>query len=223
MEAENPPVPLTPLQHKEPACGGLQETGVQNKTRTKKTVLNPPTLRHIVPEDLESIERLLELFSEAQDLQLVGTNDSARLAFVAAAEHATVIGTANSCGLFATLVRKQLWHFATEGDEDTAHARLKHYLYGTPCPEARTFPTAINTPRPLSDDALTAQSLRRDLARAGFSGDIFLLLHREYPEWTRERWEMACAELVAADVARRTTPALARLGTVTAAVLEDNA
>ena len=223
MEAEKPPVLLAPLQHKDPACGGLQKTGVQNKTQTRKTPLNPPTLRHIVPEDLKSTERLLALFAEAQDLQLVGTNASARLAFIAAAEHATVIGTANSCGLFATLVRKQLWHFATAGDEETAHARLKHYLYGTPCPEARPLPTALNTPRPLSDDALTVQRLRHNLARAGFAGDIFLLVHREYPEWTQERWEMACTELVAAAAARRTTPVLTRLGTVTAAMLEENA
>jgi hypothetical protein len=50
----------------------------------------------------------------------------------------------------------------------------------------------------LSTDARTVQLLRHDLTRAGFHGEIFPVLQHEYPDWTRERWDIACAELEAA-------------------------
>ena len=50
----------------------------------------------------------------------------------------------------------------------------------------------------LSTDARTVQLLRQDLTRAGFRGDIFPVLHHEYPDWSQERWDIACAELEAA-------------------------
>ena len=90
----------------------------------------PPTLQHIVPEDLRDTARLLALFEQAQRHGLIGPSDSARLTFLATAEHAWVIGSTNPCGLFAALIRRQRWHYVTESDEDAASLRLKQHLYG---------------------------------------------------------------------------------------------
>src|SRR5439155_9077809 len=90
--------------------------------------LPPPPLSHIVPADLQDTARLLTLFTQAQTQGLIGKSDSDRLTFCALAEHAKVVGSANPCGLFAALVRRQHWHFVTDSDEDVAQARLKTYL-----------------------------------------------------------------------------------------------
>lgn len=84
-----------------------------------------PTLRHIVAEDLREPCRLLELFRQSVNAGLVNGSECDRLRFFAAAEHAKAIGTRNPCGLFATLVRRKLWHYATLDDEDAARRRLR--------------------------------------------------------------------------------------------------
>src|SRR5215470_3049813 len=141
--------PLQELQHQEPApqadspppsqppnhtnsASSVPSSGVQQQDQEHltQTTIRPPTLRHIVPEDLQDTARLLTLFAQAQTQDLIGKSDSDRLTFLALAEHAKVMGSANPCGLFAALVRRQQWHFVTDSDEDVAQARLKAYLYG---------------------------------------------------------------------------------------------
>ena len=51
-----------------------------------------------------------------------------RLNFFAAAEHARAVGTRNSCGLFATIVRRGLWQYITLADEDAARAKLQSLI-----------------------------------------------------------------------------------------------
>jgi hypothetical protein len=65
-----------------------------------------PTLRHIVPEDLQDTARLLALFEHAQREGLIGKSDGERLTFISLAEHARVVGTQNPCGLFAEILRR---------------------------------------------------------------------------------------------------------------------
>src|SRR5947208_1743192 len=132
LQADSP-TPSQPLEHTAPASS-RPSSGVkkQDQEHRKQTTIQPPTLRHIVPEDLQDTARLLNLFSQAQTQGLIGKSDSERLTFLALAEHAKVVGSQNSCGLFALLVQRQHWHFVTDSDEDAAQARLKQYLYGTP-------------------------------------------------------------------------------------------
>jgi hypothetical protein len=169
--------------------------------------LPPPTLSHIVPEDLEDTARLLTLFIHAQTQGLIGKSDSDRLTFCALAEHAKVVGSANPCGLFAALVRRQQWHFVTDSDEDVAQARLKAYLYG---PAARAAPPPA--PPELSPDATIVRYVRTQLARAGWQGDAFGLVSRGDATWTRERWEHATAELTQAQAAWQHANTLNRVG-----------
>lgn len=166
------------------------------------TAPGKPHLRHLVPEDLGDVGRLLELYAQAVGLGLVPSSEWGRLRFVAAAEHARSIGKANPCGLFARLVRGRLLHFATECDEQAASVRIRSHLYGSSgsppmqAPVERVEP-GRKPPRVVewSEDAQLVQAVRAASARAGYRGDPFPLLRREKPEWTRDRWDRAVAEL----------------------------
>src|SRR5215471_2295626 len=204
------PTPSPPLQHTAPASTGRSASVTkQNKKETKKTSTHPPTLRHIVPEDLQDTARLLTLFEQAQTQDLIGKSDSERLTFLALAEHAKVVGSANPCGLFAALVRQQQWHFVTDSDEDVAQVRLKAYLYG---PTARAAPPPTAVPPELSQDAAIVRYVRTHLTRDGWQGDAFGLVSRADPTWTRERWEHATAELTQAQAAWQHANTLNRVG-----------
>ena len=190
--------------------------GVTEQLKETKTLPQAPILEHIVPEDLQETARLLTLFAQAQAHGLIGTSDSARLTFLGLAEHAKVVGTANPCGLFAALVRRQCWHFVTDSDEDAAQQRLKVHLYGADHqPRGSPQPHDLTQPA-LSKDATIVRYLQTRLARAGFAGDIFGLVSRDDASWTRERWDNAVCEL---DQARRVWHqgnVLNRLGDLTA-------
>lgn len=154
-----------------------------------------PDLRNVVPEDLKDTGRLLELYGQAVGFGLVTASECDRLRFVAAAEHARIIGTRNPCGLFVRLVRGGLWHFATHDDEAAASVRLRRHLHGV-FPQRRVErEPGIRQGRELSDDARLVQAVREVAARSGYRGDPFPLLKREKSEWTRERWDRALAEL----------------------------
>jgi hypothetical protein len=155
-----------------------------------------PNLRDVLPEDLKDTARLLLLYEQAVDLGLAASSEHGRLRFVAAAEHARVIGTRNPCGLFVRLVRGGLWHFATGDDEQAASVRLRRHLYG-PAREVPAQPgRAVTRSEPvLSADARLVEAVLAAAAKARYRGDAFPLLKRAQPEWTRERWDKAVAEL----------------------------
>ena len=154
-----------------------------------------PNLRDVVLEDLKNTPRLLDLYNQAIVVGCVTTSERDRLRFVAAAEHARAIGTKNPCGLFVRLIRRGLWSFLTQDDEDAANARLKRHLHGLipQAPPSKIPPAraAVN----LSDDALLVRVIRAAVAGARYRGDAFPFLKRENPEWTRERWDRASIEL----------------------------
>ncbi len=84
-----------------------------------------PTLAHVVWDDLHDATRLLVLHRQAVAAALISQSECDRLRFFAAAEHAKAIGTRNPCGLFAAIVRRRLWAFITQDDEDSANRALK--------------------------------------------------------------------------------------------------
>ena len=89
------------------------------------------------------------------------------------------------------LVRRRLWHFLTQEDEEAARKRLKEHMYGA------SLPQRLQALRPgdLSDDARFVAILQARLGQQGIDVEVFPLLHRERPAWTRERWERALSEL----------------------------
>ncbi len=116
-----------------PKTGVCKETGKQEK----------PSLRSLQPADLSDSRRLSELFKQAQRDGLVTDCECDRLRFFAAAERARSVATRNTCGLFATLVRRQLWHFITQRDEDTARWRLRAIMYAPDLTSSRPATSGV--------------------------------------------------------------------------------
>jgi hypothetical protein len=149
-----------------------------------------------VLEDLKDTGRLLDLYEQALGQGLVTPSEWDRLRFVAAAEHARIIGTRNPCGLFVRLIRGKLLHFTTCDDQETASVRLRKHLYGPSQQEASRASRPVTRSEPvLSADARLVEAVLAAAARARYRGDAFPLLRRAQPEWTRERWDRAVAEL----------------------------
>ena len=118
------------VKNQKPASGG--PSGVSNGKGAEQKALGKPNLRDIRKEDLASISRVMELFDQALERGLVQEGFMDRLNFAAAAEHARVRGSSNPCGLFFHLVKKKLWRFITEGDEEAVRVKVKAYVYGEP-------------------------------------------------------------------------------------------
>ena len=166
--------PFQEPKHQKSAEDG-NPTGILETPKPAK-----PTLKHIVPEDLWDTTRLLALFEEAQAKGIIGGSESEQLTFVATAERARLTAIRNAPGLFAELVRRRLRHFITQDDEDRAQKCLREHFYGG---AGEGKPRALSSPpRVLSDVSAKPR-------RGGFLGDIFSVMSRELPEWTRERWE----------------------------------
>ena len=186
---------LTGAKNQNP--GSARPTG---SFSSKEGKVQKPNIRNVLREDLDDTARLLELFDQATRAKLVDGGQHDRLRFVGAAEHARTIGSVNPPGLFSWLVRNRKWGYITDGDEDAANRRLKRHLYGdtNDRPKASLRPKLRNPFDELSDDARFAQTVQRVLPQRGLRGDPFSYLRRERPEWTRERWDAACDELVRA-------------------------
>ncbi|MFO0838334.1 MAG: hypothetical protein U1D55_07370 [Phycisphaerae bacterium] len=75
---------------------------------------------HVTLEDLRSPERLQLMFARCVQLGLCSGGEAAQLAFFATAARALRVSTSNAPGLFATLVRRRRWDYATLADEDLA-------------------------------------------------------------------------------------------------------
>lgn len=84
-----------------------------------------PQLSNIQPEDLVNVGRTDLLFEEAARLGLVKRSTAGRLQFHAAAARALRVGSRNPCGLFAAIVRRGLWSFISQIDEDLALKELR--------------------------------------------------------------------------------------------------
>src|SRR5262249_27206844 len=173
------------------------------RDKTQKVMNSTPTLSHIVPADLSNTPRLLALFKQAHLQGLIGASSSERLTFLALAEHATVVGSQNPCGLFAALLHRQCWHCITGRDEAVANRRLKAHLCGMDPPRRGTLPPRALGPPELSPDAAIVRYLQTQLARAGFHGDVFGLVSRDDASWTRTRWDQAVGGVVQAQSAWR--------------------
>ena len=188
------------IRNQDPAPGGpagvdvSEAEGGGETPTTVPVVRTAPRLADVRPEDLRDAARILELHRQAVARGLVGASEADRLKFCAVAEHAQAVGTINPGGLFAKLVRRGWWHFATQGDEDVASQRLKRHLYGGPGGVV-VLPAVASLPAPLSADAVVVRAVRTALARAGGRTDPFPVVCAKDPSWTRERWDRAQAEL----------------------------
>ena len=95
-----------------------------NSGSWKKTDRNEPKLSDIQVGDLRSVSRMTLLHGQAVSSGLARKGEAGRIEFLAAAVHAIAVGRRNPAGLFATIVRKGLWKFITQADEDRASRAL---------------------------------------------------------------------------------------------------
>lgn len=143
-------------ENQKPASGGPTGSGACASKGEEE--LPKPKLSNVLKEDLRNAPRLLELFEQAEARGLVSGSEASRLQFFAIAEHAAVIGSRNPAGLFISLVKRKLWHFATQADEDAAVARMKRHLLGDDEPRST---------RSLDDEDVASIS---ELMRGSFGG-----------------------------------------------------
>ena len=202
-----------PSEAKTQTPGSAQTPGVYSSNQR----LPKPTLRRVIPPDLGDIVRLFVLFGEAKRRGLVtgelevGNRDLRE--FVALAEHARTIGTRNPCGLFRWLVERfgktfvlrgktlTVHQLVTEGDEAAAHERIKRHLCADQFQrEEKPKQRPRDLFKELSDDARFARAAQDLLRRRGFNAHPLVYIRRERPEWTRERWDAAVAEIESARV-----------------------
>ena len=191
------PLPRGGSKNQEPASGG--PTGVYiSKSESNKTgaPADRPTLRDVKSEDLRAPARLLDLHAQAVAAGYVSSSEADRLNFFAAANHARVIGSRNPPGLFVRIVRSGLWNFLTQDDEDVARVQLRRVLYPEGAPPELPRAEAPRRSPGLSDDARFVRDVTAQLRQRGIpESSVWRLVNRERPEWTRERWDAARAEL----------------------------
>ncbi len=163
-----------------------------------------PTLNLVVDADLHRTSRLFELFDQAVARGWFHQHPHERLLFVSAAEHSRVIGVDNPCACFASMIRNRndkKWAYITQADEDAAISRIRDYFR----PDERRKP-AVRPERTvvkveLTEDAKLARAARQIAATKRIT-DPFRLIKPHHPEWTRERYDRALAELNHADFER---------------------
>ncbi|NOS99453.1 MAG: hypothetical protein HOP29_02375 [Phycisphaerales bacterium] len=151
----------------EPALSSAQEAPWPNTGRRvpEEPRLHPsgvstiPDLRDVCAEDLKVPARLSVLFAQATARGLIDGGEAARLRFFAAAQHALRVGTTNPCGLFAVVVRRNLWRFVSTGDEDRARALM---ALGRDLQSHRRRPICV----PGSGDPVLAKDVLRTLLRS---------------------------------------------------------
>jgi hypothetical protein len=95
----------------------------------KSTFLPSPTLRNILLQDLKDTGRLLDLYAQATQAEIMSGSEAERLTFVGLAQHVLACHPENVGGLFRQLLTRRCFHFVTQEDEDAAHQRLKQHLY----------------------------------------------------------------------------------------------
>lgn len=208
----------TPLGAKPPAGTPPK----QNDVSTRQTRTSSPNLKKLTLEDLRSVPRLMEVFDQALGSPLWASKGwtpkdsyNERLNWAAAATRARARGGPNPCGLFVHLVSKRLWSHITGDDEDAVRVRVAEWwdgieengyarkgngggsqgLPGLARGTSDLLGGGASTGGPLSEDAKFARMLRQSLLQRGVLEDPFPHLERARPEWTRERWERALAEL----------------------------
>jgi hypothetical protein len=119
------------LKHQDPAPRG--RAGAYARPQT----LAPPTIRHVVAEDLRCPKRLDALFAQAHRAGFVGVSECDRQRVFAAAGRALRVGATNPAGLFVWLVRERRWDHLCVADEE--HARSAARRPGQSLSSARYF------------------------------------------------------------------------------------
>lgn len=177
--------PTSRTKNQKPTSGG--PSGFSIRSGSEK-----PSLRHVVPSDLDDIARLLELWRQACAAGRAKASEDGRLHFVAMAEHARAYGSKNPCGLFAWLLSNTQW--VTQADEDEANRRLKHHFFPPEKHSTARAAVAATVVQP-TELARYVLAIQRVVTQQRLSIDPWHLARQHRPSLTREEWETGVAEL----------------------------
>lgn len=83
------------------------------------------SLRDVRNEHLRDGRTLRVLYQQAVGEGLISASESDELRFFAAAEHARVRSSTNPPGLFVAVIRRGLWTYITQREEDAARKRIQ--------------------------------------------------------------------------------------------------
>lgn len=211
-DPENESAPRTEFSTTESAPLSKQETLLLRSKNQKPTLaadrpagvsikqggenpLAPPTLRNVQAVDLRETTRTLALYEQAASAGLIEHSHFGRLTFVSLAEHALVHGTVNPAGMLIWLLKTRNFTYITNDDEDAAQARLKRHVFGRDGQRESEKPKLVRVEIQLSDDARLVAAVLRLCRERRVDVDPLVLVKREKPEWTRERWERAIDEI----------------------------
>lgn len=109
--------------------------------------LSEPDWRHVRESDLRDPRRLARLYRSARLAGALRDSPAQRLAFFAAASHAMRTATRSPGGMFAAIVRRGLWHHASDRDEDHGRRQLLSLRRSAP-PVVRSIPSAATRESP---------------------------------------------------------------------------
>ncbi len=91
-----------------------------------------PRLTDVRPSDLVDPHRLRRLCDEAVERGWIRDSEHERLRVCSAAVHARRVGRSNPCGLFVAVLRRGLWTYLSNGDDDAGRGLLR--AFAEPCP-----------------------------------------------------------------------------------------
>jgi hypothetical protein len=94
-----------------------------------------PTINNIVIEDLQSFYRTEELYFQAVKANWINDSENSFLDFLAAAIRAKSQKDADQVRLFVAIVKKKLFHFITNEQEERARKGIQKFRYGAELPE----------------------------------------------------------------------------------------
>jgi hypothetical protein len=104
----------------------------------KKQEPGKPNIRNVRVVDLGQLPRLEELYWQAEAMGLFKHSESQVLNFLALVVRAKAVNPGNPVRVFMALLRRNHWHFVTQGHEDQARTKLNRYR--------RKYPDAFRTP-----------------------------------------------------------------------------
>jgi hypothetical protein len=107
----------------------------------KKTEPGKANIRSVRVDDLGRLPRLEELYWRAEAMGLFRHSESQVLNFLALVVRAKDVNPRNPVRVFMALLRRNLWHYATQGHEDQARAKLNRYR--GKYPDAFRVPPAV--------------------------------------------------------------------------------
>ncbi|MCO6438143.1 MAG: hypothetical protein J5J06_13700 [Phycisphaerae bacterium] len=127
-----PPKPLSTTAAPPPRRTGIslprsknQKPGTARPHGVRKRTEGSPSLSRVLMCDLQDPKRLMVLHQQARQEGLVGNSEAERLKFFAAAEHAKSKGTNNPPGLFVAVIRRGLFGYISQAEEENARARIR--------------------------------------------------------------------------------------------------